>query len=203
MTESNPSRLRVTVITLAAAVIALLLLLTGFALSGLYNIAGDAPHTKVVSGLLEMARDRSIASHSRNVEVPADLASPKRIATGAGLYAEMCSQCHLAPGMAPTEISQGLYPSAPELARDQELGAKGQFWVIKHGIKLTAMPAWGKTHDDELIWDMVAFVRGLPRMSAEQYRTTVASAPAEHDEIMAADQHGHARGDDGHHHEHD
>ena len=46
------------------------------------------------------------------------------------------------------------------------------------------MPAWGRTHDDQLIWDMVAFVRTLPGMSAEQYKAAVASAPADHDEMM-------------------
>src|SRR3546814_15521897 len=59
-----------------------------------------------------------------------------------------------------------------------------QFWIIKHGIKMTAMPAWGKTHPDPLIWDMVAFVRKLPGMSPTEYKQLVASAPAEHDEMM-------------------
>ncbi|MEO7689038.1 MAG: cytochrome c, partial [Sphingomonas sp.] len=58
------------------------------------------------------------------------------------------------------------------------------FWIIKHGVKLSAMPAWGKTHPDPLIWDMVAFIRKLPTLSPEAYRKTVASAPADHDEMM-------------------
>src|SRR3546814_5441303 len=57
-----------------------------------------------------------------------------------------------------------------------------QFWIIKHGIKMTAMPAWGKTHPDPLIWDMVAFVRKLPGMSPTEYKQLVASAPAERSE---------------------
>jgi hypothetical protein len=56
--------------------------------------------------------------------------------------------------------------------------------VIKHGVKLSAMPAWGKTHSDDLIWDMVAFTRTLPNMSPAQYQAALASAPADHDEIM-------------------
>lgn len=80
-------------------------------------------------------------------------------------------------------MSQGLYPSAPDLARTN-LSPAEQFWTIKHGIKLTAMPAWGKTHSDELIWDMVAFIQKLPSMSPEQYKKIVASAPEDHEEIM-------------------
>src|SRR5439155_2288486 len=146
-------------------VLILLLLLAGVAgiviYSGVYNVGADVPHSRLVYGLLEQVQERSVANHARSISVPRDLNDPKRISAGAGLYAEMCAGCHLGPGIEPTEISRGLYPSAPELARGDDLSAAEQFWTIKHGIKSTAMPAWGKTHNDELIWDMVAFVRQL------------------------------------------
>jgi mono/diheme cytochrome c family protein len=153
---------------------------------GVYNIGADAPHTHPVYVALETLRDRSIAVRARNVTTPADLGDPKRFATGAGLYAEMCTGCHLAPGMEKTEMSQGLYPAAPELWRHADLTAGEQFWAIKHGIKMTAMPAWGRTHSDDLIWDMVVFVRKLPSMSPDQYQAAIKSAPADHDEMMKA-----------------
>lgn len=151
---------------------------------GVYDIGADAPHTKPVHWLIETLRDRSIAVRARGVAVPADLNDQKRIATGAGLYAEMCSGCHLAPGMEKTEISQGLYPPAPELSRGLAHAPAQEFWMIKHGVKLTAMPAWGRTHSDELMWDMVAFIRKLPTLSPAQYQAAVKSAPADHDAIM-------------------
>lgn len=151
---------------------------------GIYNIAADAAHTRPVYSLIEGLRDRSIAVHARDIDAPADLASAQRISAGAGLYGEMCASCHLGPGVQPSELSQGLYPRAPDLARHHDLTPAQQFWVIKHGIKMTAMPAWGKTHPDPLIWDMVAFVRKLPGMSPGEYQRLVASAPEEHDEMM-------------------
>ena len=155
-----------------------------FIFAWVYNIGADAPHYRPVYMALEQLRDRAITHHARNITVPTDLDSPTRIATGAGLYAEMCSGFHLGPRLEKTEMSQGLYPQAPELARQQNRSAAEQFWTIKHGVKLSAMPAWGRTHDDQLIWDMVAFVRALPKMSPEQYNATIASAPADHDEMM-------------------
>ena len=155
-----------------------------FVYLGVYNIGADDPHTKPIYWMVEMLRDGSIAHHSRDIVVPGDLTDPKRIATGAGLYTEMCSGCHLAPGMEKSEISQGLYPRAPELFSEAQRTAKEQFWIIKHGVKLTAMPAWGKTHNDELIWDMVAFVRQLPGMTAAQYQAAIANAPEDHDAMM-------------------
>jgi mono/diheme cytochrome c family protein len=157
---------------------------------GAYNFAADIPHTQPVFWLVETARERSIAVRAAGAAVPDDLADPKRIASGAGQYAEMCSACHLAPGMKRTEISRGLYPRAPELRRGNDLTPAEEFWVVKHGIKLTGMPAWGVTHSDELLWDVVAFLRKLPELTPEQYQTLVKSAPT-HDEMMQEMEGGH------------
>lgn len=155
-----------------------------FLYAGVYNIGADAPHSRFIYNILDTLREKSIASYSQDIQPPADLNSPKRISAGAGLYNEMCTGCHLGPGLEKSEMSQGLYPQAPELARGNDHTPGQQFWIIKHGVKLSAMPAWGKTHNDELIWDMVAFIRQLPKMSAQEYKAAVASAPADHDEMM-------------------
>jgi hypothetical protein len=49
---------------------------------------------------------------------------------------------------------------------------------------MSGMPAWGVTHNDELLWDVVAFLRKLPELTPEQYRTLIKSAPKTHDEMM-------------------
>ena len=149
--------------------------------AGVYNVAADIPHTGPVYWLLETARERSIAVRAADVVVPTDLDDPKRIASGAGQYAEMCSFCHLAPGMKRTEISRGLYPRAPELRRRSHSTPAEDFWVVKHGVKMTGMPAWGVTHGDEILWDVVAFLRKLPELTPDQYQTLVKSAPKTHD----------------------
>ena len=152
--------------------------------AGAYNIAADAPHTGPVYWLLNNVRERSIAVRANGITLPADLGDQKRIAAGAGLYNEMCTSCHLGPGLERTEISQGIYPRAPELARGIAISPAEEFWVIKHGIKMTAMPAWGPTHNDTLIWDMVAFLQKLPKLTPAQYQALVKSAPEDHDEMM-------------------
>jgi mono/diheme cytochrome c family protein len=173
---------------LGAVAVAVLLILAGFAAlliyTGAYNIAADAPHLAPVYSLLNAVRQRSIAVRAAGIAVPVDLGDAKRIAAGAGLYNEMCSGCHLGQGLERSEISQGLYPRAPELARGLAATPAEEFWAIKHGIKMTGMAAWGPTHNDTLIWDMVAFLQKLPGMTAAQYQQTVKSAPQDHDEMM-------------------
>ena len=166
----------------AGALLALLAVVAVAIYAGLYNIAADVPHTPAVYWLLETVRDRSVAARARDI-VPNDLDDANRISKGAGQYAEMCSGCHLAPGMKRTEISRGLYPRAPELRRKTNLTPAEQFWVVKHGVKMTGMPAWGVTHDDDLLWDVIAFVRKLPELTPEQYETLVKNAP-KHEELM-------------------
>lgn len=154
------------------------------AFGGLYNVAADMPHSGPVFALLQKVRETSIQVRANGVAVPNDLNSRQRIVEGGALYGEMCAQCHLGPGVEKTEISEGLYPSAPELAKGASLTAAEQFWVIKHGVKFTAMAAWGKTHNDTLIWNMVAFLRALPGLSAAQYQAMTINKEDDHDRIM-------------------
>ena len=178
----------------------LLLVAAGVAIyAGLYNVGADVPHTQPVYWLLDTVRERSVAARAQNIAVPKDLDDAKRISIGAGEYSEMCSGCHLAPGIKRTEISRGLYPRAPELRRNTDLTPAEQFWIVKHGLKMTGMAAWGVTHDDDLLWDVVAFVRKLPELTPEQYQTMVKDAP-KHEEIMRQMETG---GDHEHGGEHD
>jgi mono/diheme cytochrome c family protein len=167
--------------------------------TGLYNVAADIPHTQPVYWLLQKARERSIAVRATDITVPSDLGDTRRIGSGAGQYAEMCASCHLAPGMKRTEIARGLNPRAPELRRKRRSTPAEDFWVVKHGVKMTGMPAWGLTHDDEILWDLVAFLQKLPELSPDQYRSLVKSAPRTHEEMMHEPSAEEAAGDQSHH----
>ena len=145
--------------------------------SGAFDIAADAPHAALTYRILETARNRSIAVRARDIKVPA-LDGAQQVANGAQDYAEMCTDCHLAPGQPDSELRNGLYPTPPKLTERIDATPGEMFWVIKHGIKLTAMPAWGPTHSDERIWDIVAFLQKLPDLTLEQYQ---ALAGANHD----------------------
>ncbi len=151
-----------------------------FLYSGVYPIGADSPHTKLVLWGVETLRDHSVAAHSKDIVAP-DLTDSTMILDGAGQYAAMCSGCHLAPGYNSTELRDGLYPRPPRLARDEDLGTREAFWITKHGLKLTGMPAWGPTHDDQEIWSIVAFLKKLPELSREQYEEIVARAPQDDD----------------------
>jgi ketosteroid isomerase-like protein len=161
-----------------------------FAWSGLYNIGADDHHTKPVFAVLQTLRDRSIHVRSEDLTVP-NLDDPQLILKGAGQYAAMCTSCHLSPGVNDSELRVGMYPQPPNLSK-VHVDPQDAFWVIKHGIKMSAMPAWGKAgHDDPTIWSMVAFLEKLPGMTPAEYKAIVAKAPPDEDMDMG-DEGGHS-----------
>jgi len=168
---------------------------------GVISVAADEPHHPLLYRLLELGRERSIAARARGIAPPIDLASPERVRRGAGNYDAMCAGCHLSPGAADSEIRKGLYPSPPRLA-DKPAAAipfaeARRFWIIKHGIKASAMPAWSKGGmEDDAIWDLVAFLQRLPGFSAADYAALVASSEGHsHGGLAAHEDHGAHRHD--------
>lgn len=171
------------------AILTAVLLLLGcvFVLSGLYNMAADQPHSRLVLTLIQTLRDRSIAAHAVGINAP-KLDDPALIAEGAEHYAGMCTGCHLAPGKHDSEIRPGLYPRPPNLTERRGRAPAQDFWIIKHGIKLSAMPAWGTTHDDAAIWGIVAFLQKMPTLSIAEYQELTAHASDEEGESTDSEQ---------------
>jgi mono/diheme cytochrome c family protein len=157
---------------LAAAWCAVLFVELGF-----YNIGADDHHNKVTLAIIVQLRDRSIDARLGPIK-PQLSATPEMIRAGAQHYAALCVGCHLAPGIAKSEVRAGLYPHPPNLAQEEMQESRRAFWIIKHGIKMSAMPAWGKTLDDAAVWDVVAFLRKMPGMSPEDYQQLAAAGNA-------------------------
>lgn len=159
----------------------MLLAVLAFLYSGLYPMGADVPHNALTYWALETMRERSIAQVTKDIDVPVDLDSSGRLLKGGADYNEMCAGCHLNPGRTQSDFTRGLYPEPPNLSLDGETHRHGnhdeglyalrrQFWIIKHGIKASGMPAWGPGHDDERIWNMVAFLQRLPELSPQMYQ---------------------------------
>ena len=188
------------IVTFAILCVVVIAGVGAFVWSGVYNIGADDHHTKPVHALMQALRERSIEHHAKDIVVP-NLDDPPLILKGAGQYAAMCTGCHLAPGMAENEMRPGLYPKPPQLAKFRP-DPREAFWVIKHGIKMSAMPAWGASHDDATIWSMVAFLQKMPGMTPAQYKDIVAKAPSDEDMDMPGEA-GHSHGAAEHEHEHE
>jgi mono/diheme cytochrome c family protein len=128
------------------------------------------------------ALETVVARTVRNTVIPRDAkqeenpwagsATPAVLADARAHWADHCANCHGNDGSAKTEIGQNLYPKPPDmrLAATQNLTDGELYYLIRNGVRLTGMPAWGDvdTEQDDESWQLVLFIRHLPKMTPEE-----------------------------------
>ena len=141
-----------------------------FAWSGLFNVAASGGHWMITDWFLHWVMQNSVRTYSMTIETP-DLSNPGLVHRGAGHYETGCAPCHGSPAE-PQDLSVAqATPPPPTLNHvNEKWQPKHLFWIVKHGIKYTGMPAWVALEREDEIWAMVAFLREQPSMSAEGYR---------------------------------
>jgi mono/diheme cytochrome c family protein len=144
--------------------------------TGAYNVAASSPHTGLETWVLNTTMRNSVQRRAAEVAVTGNI-SEEQIRRGFAQFRESCVYCHGAPGVDSTDWAMGLLPEPPFLP--DVVGARTPaelFWVVRNGIKMTAMPAFGKHLNDQDIWGVVGFIQRLPRMPAEDYARLVREA---------------------------
>jgi len=143
------------------------------AASGLVPITASSGHWAITSWLLHFAMRRSVATHSIGLALP-PLDQPWQVLQGAGHYETGCRPCHGSPGRPLPRVPAAMTPAPPALApRIAEWNPEELFYIVKHGVKFTGMPAWPTQQRDDEVEAMVAFLLTLPDLDAEGYRRLV------------------------------
>lgn len=141
-----------------------------FAWSGLFNVAASTGHWPITEWFLHWTMRNSVQTHSIGIEPP-PLDDPALVHRGAGHYASGCASCHGAPGEPQSPIALEMTPHPPRLVgRIDEWDRQNLFWIVKHGIKYTGMPAWVTQRRDDEVWSMIAFLEKLPELTPGEYR---------------------------------
>ena len=165
-----------TVIALLVCVSIAVLAVVAIIYSGIYNVSASAPHSSPVAWVLSTTMRQSVARRAQDIEVP-DLNDRELQLAGINDYDAMCTECHGSPGAKLSALALGLNPAPPDLVESVEhMTAADVFWVTKHGVRMTGMPAWGESHSDDQLWPIVAVVLLLPELDADQYTTLLRSA---------------------------
>jgi len=131
----------------------------------------SAMETTVARALRHMA----IPKIDREEENPwATVVTPEILKDAREHFADHCSQCHANDGSGKTEMGQYLYPRAPDmrLPATQNLTDGELYYIIRNGVPLTGMPAWGEpnTIQDDDSWQLVLFIRHLPKLTAKEIK---------------------------------
>ena len=169
------------------------------------------PHALEV-WMARQIRHLAIPFERRNAQNPIPL-SPNLIKESLAHFADHCATCHANDGSGQTPIGKNVYPKAPDLrlADTQSMSDGEIFWVIHHGIRFTAMPAWGADDLDKDLdsWKLVHFIRHLPQLTPVELDQMKALNPktkkdleeeAAFGQFLQGDDAAVARTDNGHHH---
>jgi mono/diheme cytochrome c family protein len=163
------------------------LLLAGFALgaiatgalvlyTGAYNVAATTPHWWPTNWVLNTELRESVQRQARDIQAP-PLDDIGMITRGFALYRQECVRCHGAPGVAPDAFALGLEPPAANLAYTARSWLPAEmYWAIKHGVKMTGMPAWEYRLGEQDLWALVAFLNRMRTMSPSEWAERVSEA---------------------------
>jgi mono/diheme cytochrome c family protein len=117
--------------------------------------------------------------------------SAEAVQAGRAHFADHCASCHGNDGRGKTEIGLNLYPKAPDMwGKDTQSLSDGElFYIIKNGVRLTGMPAWGKdtSEDDQASWHLVSFIRHVPWITPKELEEMRALNPVSPMEMKERD----------------
>ena len=143
---------------------------TAFVWSGWYDISATVQHTQPVHSLLERTMRQSVKRRAAAI-VPPALDVPALVSRGAVCYVAKCVQCHGGPGVAQGDIGRSMQPlPGPLVDAHQRWRPQELYWITRHGIKMSGMPAWQHRLSDADLWALVAFMQRLPTLSAAEFR---------------------------------
>lgn len=140
--------------------------------TGAYNIAATEEHMSFTRWAFDTTFRNSVERRAADLSAPQNV-TPAMLAAGASAYKSMCQHCHAGPGVERSEWASGMRPRPPHLTEAAARWEPRQiFWIAKHGIKMTGMPAFGPSHGDQTLWGIAAFVSEFPAMTPERYEAT-------------------------------
>jgi mono/diheme cytochrome c family protein len=141
------------------------------AATGSFNVSATASVGKLERRITAFTLERSVARRAPKQKNPF-AASPEVLKAGLAHFKENCVMCHGAPGVPESEAGMGLNPAAPDLTLPaiQKMSDGELYWIVGNGIRMTGMPAFSLTHKPDEVWKIVAFVRHLPEISADEQK---------------------------------
>lgn len=154
---------------------------------GLFNVSARGGHLPGVSWVLHTTFRNAVELRAPPAEAVPDLSDPDLVALGARHYDAACHMCHAGPGEARTATALSMVPAPPPI-RDavSDWEPRHLFWIVKHGVKMSGMPAWPTRSRDDEVWPVVAFLTRVAGMSLAEYEALVAP-PDMPDETAGAD----------------
>ena len=149
-----------------------------FAASGIMPIKASSGHWPITAWVLNFTMRRSVITHSLGMNAP-KLDDAALVAKGATHYEFGCRPCHGGPHLPQPVIAGHMTPHPPHLPPEiPKWQPEELFYIVKHGVKFTGMPAWPAQQRDDEVWAVVAFLLKIPKLTAQEYLKVARSLKA-------------------------
>lgn len=160
---------------IAAGKVILVLLVLGalLSISGIVPITASSRHWLVTRWFFQFSKQRSVSTHTLALSAP-PLDDPQAAFKGAAHFELACRACHGSPESPQPRIAARMTPRPPDLATSvPKYDPEELFYIVKHGIKFTGMPAWPTQVREDEVWSMAAFLLRYPDLDPDTYRQLV------------------------------
>jgi mono/diheme cytochrome c family protein len=154
------------------AVIAFIVAMLIYSRGGYMAVNADVTPSSVEHWVANSALDASVERQAPHVDNPVPKTDANLI-DGVKLYSMNCAVCHGGLDRKRNKLGEAFYPPAPQiLVRGLHDPEWHIFFVVKHGVRLTGMPAWDKVMSDDDMWKITAFVKQINQLppAVEQQR---------------------------------
>jgi mono/diheme cytochrome c family protein len=146
-----------------------LVVLAYFAL-GIANSTSDVKPPAWESAVMKPSVRAAVKRSAASLSVPS-AATEDSIIAGGKLYVRGCMGCHGEPGK-PFAEDHSNYPPIPQLPHvGTQYSEPETYWIIKHGIRMTAMSAYGYAYTEDQLWSLAAFMHRIDKLTPAEIQS--------------------------------
>jgi len=133
---------------------------------GMVNMVADQTPSRLETRLAHTGLDNSVEKHAADLKNPLQ-PTDDVLLEGMHIYVQNCAGCHGSPKETNSTLGDAFNPHVPQfMKRAPDMPDNENFYITKHGIRLTGMPAWGKLYDDDKLWKVTTFLSHMEKLPA-------------------------------------
>ena len=148
--------------------------------AGMVDMSADQTPSRLERRLGGTALDASVAKRAADLKNPLE-ATDANLLEGMHIYVQNCAECHGDPKEQESRFGSALNPQAPQFMKNTpDMPENENYYIARHGVRLTGMPAWDKLLSDDQLWKVTAFLSHMEKLPAaveQEWRNPPPAAP--------------------------
>jgi mono/diheme cytochrome c family protein len=135
----------------------------GYSRLGLAGTGSDANPSAWETLVMQSAVRASVRRSAKGIQARTHGNDDDAMVEGGRLYLNGCAGCHGTPGKPSEDLSS--YPRVPQLPQVGTRYSEPEIhWIVQHGIRNTAMSAYGPFYSDKEMWALATFLKRIDNL---------------------------------------